>query len=67
MNLAGSMVNIPRTGRCARYFAVNIEFTAQLISNMTRIVAEIRSIECLKPNRKTVISLNLTGLRVDIP
>ena len=48
-------------------FVRSVEYSAHRIVDVTRIVAEIRSIQYLRLNRKAAIRQDLTGLRVDIP
>ena len=48
-------------------FATAVECSKHRVVDLTRIVAATRSIEYLRLNRKAAITMNLTGLGVDIP
>ena len=67
LDLTGLRVGIPQSGRCELYLATTVEFSGHRVVDVTLTVAETCPIEYLRPYRKTAITLDLTGLRVDIP
>ena len=60
-------VDIAISGRCALYLATAVECSAHRVVDLTGIVAAIRSTEYLRLNRIAAITMDLTGLEVDIP
>ena len=60
-------VDIAISGRCALYLAAAVECSARRVGDLTRIVAEIRSIKYVRLNRKTAITTEVTGRRDDVP